>query len=187
MAQTKTIDKRRNASHIKTLNESGLLPENIVVKPGRKNVDLASEFVAGIEATNEIGKLDDVPEAVFDYYTSIVVPAKKAATPATPATKGRGRGKATTPATPAKPADKKKAATPPPPPAEKKQTRSDVFAAIVVGAKNTLTKAAIEERMENDYDGSTKETAFWVSSYLRLCLSLGVMVKNEDKTYSWAG
>jgi hypothetical protein len=56
-----------------------------------------------------------------------------------------------------------------------------------VGAKNTLAKADINEAMENDYAGSTKETAFWVSAYLRLCLSLGVMVKNEDKTYSWAG
>lgn len=174
--------------HIKTLNESGLLPEEIVVRPGRKNVDLAAEFVAGIEATNDIGKLDDVPEEVFTYYTSIVVPGKKKETPpAEPKTTGRGRGKAATP-----PADDKKKATgkkatAPPAPAAKKQTRADVFAAIVKGSKGNLDKAAIEEAMENQYEGSTKETSFWVSCYLRLCLSLGVMVKNDDKTYSWTG
>jgi hypothetical protein len=176
--------------HIKTLNECGLLPEAIVVKPGRKNVDLASEFVAGIEATNDIGKLDAVPEEVFTYYTSIVVPGDdKKEAPAAPATKpataGRGRGAAKA-ATPAAAKKTDTPPTPPAPPAEKKQTRADVFATIVKTGK-PMTKAAIEEAMENDYNGSTKETGFWVSCYIRLSLSLGVMVKNEDKTYTYSG
>jgi len=186
-------------THIATLNACGLLPEPIVVKPGRKNVDLAAEFVAGIEATNDIGKLDDVPEAVFNYYTNIVVPTTKAAAAPAPAAAapaaapaGRGRGKAKPAVTKeaaaaaVKTVKAQKAAAPAAAPAEKKMTRADVFASIVKNG-DPLSKADMEDGMNSLYDGSSKDTSFWVSCYIRLCLALGVMTKNEDKTFTYTG
>lgn len=186
-------------NHIKVLNESGLLEEGIVIRPGRKNVDLANEFIAGIERCNDIGKLDDVPEAVFTYYTTIVVPESKAGTTAQtgatpppqppPAPVGRGRGAAPPtppPVTTAGPETTTAAPPPPPPPPPpvKRITRADVFAEIVKDG-SPLTKADMEERMKTMYSGSGKDTGFWVNAYVRLCLSLGVMVKNEDKTFTY--
>lgn len=57
---------------IDALHGSGLVSEPIDLKKGRRLANLAGEFVKAIEAINEAGKLDDVPEAVFNYYVGIV-------------------------------------------------------------------------------------------------------------------
>jgi type I site-specific restriction-modification system R (restriction) subunit len=59
-------------SIIEALNGSGLVPEPIDLKKGRRIANLAGDFVKAIEAVNTMGKLDDVPEAVFNYYVAIV-------------------------------------------------------------------------------------------------------------------
>lgn len=59
-------------SIIEALHGSGLLAEPIDLKKGRRIANLAGDFVEGIEAINAAGSLDNVPEAVFNYYTTIV-------------------------------------------------------------------------------------------------------------------
>jgi len=59
-------------SIIEALNGSGLLAEPIDLKKGRRVANLASDFVKAIEACNAGGQLDNVPEAVFNYYVHVV-------------------------------------------------------------------------------------------------------------------
>lgn len=179
--------------HCKALNESGLLPEPIEIRVGQKKQDLADAFVGGIEQCNDIGKLDDVPEEVYTYYTTIVKPEEAPATEppaeapaATPAT-GRGSKKAA-PAkkAAAKKAPAKKAAAKKKEAAAPRVTRASVFAGIVQDGK-ARTKKELVEVMNKTYDGSDKDTPFWINVYTGLLLALGKMEKAEDGTLIYAG
>jgi hypothetical protein len=55
-------------------NATGLLPSPIEVRVGVRKEDMANAFVKGIETCNDIGKLDDLPDDVYTYYTTIVKP-----------------------------------------------------------------------------------------------------------------
>jgi hypothetical protein len=59
-------------SIIEAFNGSGLLAEPIDLKKGRRINNLAEDFVNSIESVNGMGRLDEVPEAVFNYYVAIV-------------------------------------------------------------------------------------------------------------------
>ena len=195
----KAINMNALKAKCKALNESGLLPEPIEIRVGLKKQDLADAFVAGIEQCNDIGKLDDVPEDVYTYYTGIVKPggedtpgttAAPAETPA--ATPGGGRGKAAPAAKkPAakKPAAKKPAAkkpAAPKAPAEPRVTRATVFAGIISDG-TARTKKQLVDEMQAQYQGSEKEAAFWVNGYCSVLLALGKLTKEADGTLVYAG
>lgn len=206
----KAVNMNALKTQCKVLNESGLLPEPIEIRVGMKKQELADAFVKGIEQCNDIGKLDDVPEAVYTYYTGIVKPeepatAAAAAAPATegeaaapatpPAGKGRG-GKKAAPAAkpaakaPAKKAPAKKAAPATPPPAAQEAadrlTRATAYAQIVSDGKGRTPKQIVEDMLKV-YGSNEKQAVYWCNVYNGILLALGKMTKAEDGALTYTG
>jgi hypothetical protein len=155
----KKVNMNTLKTNVKALNESGLVETAIPVKG--KKLELAAAFVKGIEAINDIGKLDEIPADVFTYYQEIVPPKKDAeatgAADASATGTGRGNKKATKPPAAA--------------PKEKKATRADIFAELVTH-KTPYTKEQLVEKMVAKFGGSEPEAAFQIGQMVRTTLSL---------------
>lgn len=180
----KAVNMNELKKQVKALNDSGLLPEKIAIKG--KKMELATAFVAGLEQCNELGRLDEVPEPVFDYYNIIVPPPADdaaateetapaaeqapAAAPA-PATGRTTRGAAPAAKAPAAKAAAKPKAAAKAPAAAKKATRADVFAELVTH-KTPYTKEQLVEKMVAKYGGSEAEAAFQIGQMTRTVLAL---------------
>jgi len=78
----------------------------------------------------------------------------------------------------AKPKGGQKKATKP----SKKATRAAVFAAILREG-GPLYKEQMVVSFNVRYDGSKKETVFWVNNYLRILLEVGILEQLEDGRY----
>lgn len=71
----KNIKVKELQAICKALNDEDLLEEPIEVKPvGQKKQVLATAFVEAIHAINDDGKLNAVPDDIYDYYLAIAVP-----------------------------------------------------------------------------------------------------------------
>jgi len=191
----------------KLMNETGLLPENIDMRVGVTKQTLADAFVKGIETCNDIKRLDDVPEQVYEYYTSIVVATAPEGGENTGTTDGNdtpagagkatGRGAAKAPTAAEKKAaaaqtkkdnaaKKKAAAT-----AEKaakvpRITRAACMAGIVNDGTARTKKEMVEE-MQKQYPGSSNDAPFWINAYCSLLIALGTMVDAGDGKFNYTG
>jgi len=171
------------------LNATKFLDTALVTRVGVKKADLAASFVKGIVECHEKGKLDDVPDEVYNYYLTIVPPKEdgddgEAQVPddgavgasdeggeaeeptnedVAPKAAPKGRGTAKAPAKEAAPKGRGTAKAKPKAPAKPKvprTTRSKVFADILMGTKKKmLTKQEIVDALMNGYQGRAKGDA----------------------------
>jgi hypothetical protein len=196
-------------THVAALNATGFLDAPISIRVGVKKDDLAAAFVKGIEECHSKKKLDDVPDAIYQYYCTIVPPSGAGAANEDAGAAGDEGGTQTAPAAPKGRGKKAQAPTAPPkerapkapkapkqpkapkPPKEPRVTRSKVFADLLVGTKRKLaTKEELADALNQQYSGRAKgeaEAKFWTTAFLRFAGDLGLLEAREDGKIKYIG